>query len=76
VIAEIFGIDGVIAMVVCAVILLSSSQLPKLVKNIGLAGREIRSIQAEARGEVLSVGEAALSPNDIDVQRTTSSDKS
>jgi Sec-independent protein translocase protein TatA len=75
-IAEIFGIDGVIALVVCTGILFSSSQLTKLVKNIGLARREFRSVQAEARGEVLSVDKTAVTPSDIEVQRATTIGKS
>ena len=81
-IAEVFGIDGAVALMVSAVILFGSSQLPKVVKNLGEAGREIRNIRKGTHGEVMPIGEestversAALKVSgphsDLDVDRTT-----
>ena len=47
-IANIFGSDTLIVLVVAVVVLFGGSQLPKLAKNVGSAGREFRRAQAEA----------------------------
>jgi sec-independent protein translocase protein TatA len=47
-IANIFGGDGLIVLVVAVVVLFGGSQLPKLAKNVGSAGREFRKAQQEA----------------------------
>ncbi|MGA3221847.1 MAG: twin-arginine translocase TatA/TatE family subunit [Acidimicrobiales bacterium] len=47
-IANMFGSDGLIVLVVAVVVLFGGSQLPKLAKNVGSAGREFRRAQAEA----------------------------
>ena len=43
-----FGSDSLIVLVVAVVVLFGGSQLPKLAKNVGSAGREFRRRQAEA----------------------------
>lgn len=50
-IANIFGTDGVIVLIVVLVVLFGGSQLPKLAKNLGSAGREFRKAQQEAEEE-------------------------
>ncbi len=47
-IANMLGSDGLIALVVAVVVLFGGSQLPKLAKNVGSAGREFRRAQTEA----------------------------
>ena len=47
-IANILGSDTLIVLVVAVVVLFGGSQLPKLAKNVGSAGREFRRAQAEA----------------------------
>jgi len=38
--AEIFGLDGVVVVVVLAVVLFGGSQIPKLARSLGSARRE------------------------------------
>ena len=38
--AEIFGVDGVIVIVVLAVVLFGGTQIPKLARSLGSAKRE------------------------------------
>jgi sec-independent protein translocase protein TatA len=47
-IANMLGSDGLIVLVVAVVVLFGGSQLPKLAKNVGSAGREFRRAHAEA----------------------------
>jgi sec-independent protein translocase protein TatA len=47
-IANMLGSDGLIVLVVAVVVLFGGSQLPKLAKNVGSAGREFRRAQNEA----------------------------
>ena len=47
-IANLLGSDGLIVLVVAVVVLFGGSQLPKLAKNVGSAGREFRKAQMEA----------------------------
>jgi sec-independent protein translocase protein TatA len=47
-IANIFGPDLGIVVVIIIVVLLGGSQLPKIARNVGMAGREFRKAQQEA----------------------------
>ena len=47
-IANLFGPDLGIIIVVILVVLLGGSQLPKIARNVGTAGREFRKAQQEA----------------------------
>ncbi len=47
-IANIFGPDLGIVVVIIVVVLLGGSQLPKIARNVGSAGREFRKAQEEA----------------------------
>lgn len=59
-IANIFGTDGIIVLIVALVVLFGGSQLPKLAKNLGSAGREFRKAQQEAEEEAAK--QTAISP--------------
>src|SRR5215469_12238643 len=50
-IANIFGVDGLIVLIVALVVLVGGSQLPKIARNVGLAGKEFRKAQSEAEDE-------------------------
>lgn len=50
-IANLFGPDLGIVVVVILVVLLGGSQLPKIARNVGTAGREFRKAQQEAEEE-------------------------
>jgi TatA/E family protein of Tat protein translocase len=50
-IANLMGGDGLIVIVVALVVLVGGSQLPKIARNVGLAGKEFRKAQAEAEDE-------------------------
>ncbi len=61
-IANILGSDTLIVLIVAVVVLFGGSQLPKLAKNVGSAGREFRKAQAEldhARTEIPTAVPAA-----------------
>lgn len=49
--ANIFGSDGLIVVVIALVVIFGGSQLPKIARNVGSAGREFRKAQAEAEAE-------------------------
>ena len=53
------GSDDLIVILVAFVVLFGGSQLPKLAKNIGSAGREFRRAHQEADGDV-ATGDAAV----------------
>ncbi|MGH9115871.1 MAG: twin-arginine translocase TatA/TatE family subunit [Acidimicrobiales bacterium] len=50
-IANIFGPDLGIVVVIIIVVLLGGSQLPKIARNVGTAGKEFRKAQQEAEHE-------------------------
>jgi sec-independent protein translocase protein TatA len=50
-IANIFGPDLGIVIVIIVVVLLGGSQLPKIARNVGTAGKEFRKAQQEAEEE-------------------------
>jgi len=43
VLAEIFGLDGVIVIVVAVVVLFGGSQIPKLARSLGSAQKEFKN---------------------------------
>jgi sec-independent protein translocase protein TatA len=43
VLAEIFGLDGVIVVVVAVVVLFGGSQIPKLARSLGSAQKEFKN---------------------------------
>src|ERR1700722_12885371 len=48
IVANIMGTDGIIVLLVVLVVVFGGSQLPKIARNVGLAGKEFRKAQAEA----------------------------
>ena len=50
-IANLMGGDGLIVLIVALVVLVGGSQLPKIDRNVGLAGKEFRKAQFEAEEE-------------------------
>ena len=46
--ANLMGGDGIIVLVIALIVLVGGSQLPKLARNVGMAGREFRKAQQEA----------------------------
>ena len=51
-IAEIFGMDGIVLLIIAVAVLFGSSQLPKLAKSINSARREFRTAHRDADGDV------------------------
>lgn len=49
--AEIFGVDGVIVIIVIAVVLFGGSQIPKLARSLGSAHTEFKKGLAEGAAE-------------------------
>jgi sec-independent protein translocase protein TatA len=43
VLAEIFGLDGVVVLVVAVVVLFGGTQIPKLARSLGSAQREFKT---------------------------------
>lgn len=63
-IANLMGGDGLIVLIVALVVLVGGSQLPKIARNVGLAGKEFRKAQSEAEEEqrAKAAAEAAVPP--------------
>ncbi len=49
--AEIFGVDGVIILVVVVVVLFGSTQIPKLARSLGSAQKEFKKGLDEGAGQ-------------------------
>ena len=62
--ANLFGGDGLIVIVVALVVLVGGAQLPKIARNVGLAGKEFRKAQheAEEEGRASEAKSAAMPP--------------
>ncbi len=69
-IANLMGGDGLIVIVVALVVLVGGSQLPKIARNIGLAGKEFRKAQAEAEDEQAQKAAAAAVPPPVALPAT------
>jgi sec-independent protein translocase protein TatA len=50
--AEIFGMDGVIVVIVIGMVLFGSSQIPKLARSLGSAQKEFKQGLQEAHTQV------------------------
>jgi sec-independent protein translocase protein TatA len=50
-ISNIFGVDGGIVLLVALIVLVGGSQLPKIARNVGLAGKEFRKAHDEAEAD-------------------------
>jgi Sec-independent protein translocase protein TatA len=66
-VANIFGPDLGIVVVIILVVLVAGSQLPKIARNVGTAGREFRKAQREAEEEAEreKVAQAPLPPQAV-----------
>lgn len=49
--AEIFGMDGIVVIIVLAVVLFGSSQIPKLARSLGSAQKEFKEGLGSAQKE-------------------------
>jgi sec-independent protein translocase protein TatA len=61
-IANIFGPDGLIVLLVIVVLLFGAGQLPKLARSFGEAGKEFKKAQAEAEAEADALKRSAATP--------------
>lgn len=55
---DIFGSQGIIVLVIVLIVIFGGSQLPKIARNVGSAGKEFRKAQQEAEEEALRAKEA------------------
>jgi Sec-independent protein translocase protein TatA len=62
-IGNIVGPDGVYIIIIALIVLVGGSQLPKIARNVGLAGREFRKAQHEAEQDA-GREKAAKAPSD------------
>ena len=54
--AEIFGVDGIIVIIVIAVVLFGGTQIPKLARSLGSAHTEFKKGLAEGASEASKDG--------------------
>ncbi|MBV9660084.1 MAG: twin-arginine translocase TatA/TatE family subunit [Acidimicrobiales bacterium] len=81
-IGNIVGPDGIYIIIIAVIVLVGGSQLPKIARNVGLAGREFRKAQHEAEqdAEKATAGGAVVPPpqslSPPEAQPTTAADPS
>ncbi len=65
-VAEIFGMDGVIVVIVIAVVLFGSSQIPKLARSLGSAQKEFKKgiVEGSTEQSAPKVVIAEVTPTD------------
>jgi sec-independent protein translocase protein TatA len=62
--AEIFGVDGVIVLIVIVVVLFGGSQIPKLARSLGSAQSQFKKGLEEGKSEATDAGgDKATSPD-------------
>lgn len=61
ILAEIFGVDGVIVLIVIVVVLFGGSQIPKLARSLGSAQSQFKKGLEEGKSESTDTGEKATS---------------
>jgi len=71
VLAEIFGMDGMIIVVVIAVVLFGGSQIPKLARSLGSAQREFKNGLREAEAEAVPAANTVNGAPVVDLPVTT-----
>jgi sec-independent protein translocase protein TatA len=62
ILGNIFGGDGLIVVIIALVVIFGGSQLPKIARNVGSAGKEFRKAQAEAEAETRAEEVAKVVP--------------
>jgi len=72
VLAEIFGMDGVVLLVIVAVVLFGGSQIPKLARSLGSAQSQFKKGLEEGKGDAGEAGDKAAS-NDGDASGSSKS---
>lgn len=61
--ANIVGSDGLIVIVIALIVIFGGSQLPKIARNVGSAGKEFKKAQAESEEEARTQAAAqAIAP--------------
>ena len=56
VLAEIFGVDGIIVLVVVVVVLFGGTQIPKLARSLGSAQSQFKKGLEEGKSETTETG--------------------
>jgi sec-independent protein translocase protein TatA len=64
--AEIFGMDGVIVVIVIGMVLFGSSQIPKLARSLGSAQKEFKQGLQEAHTQVVEPQVKTVSASGVD----------
>lgn len=60
--AEIFGMDGIIVLIVVVLVLFGSTQIPKLARSLGSAQKEFKKGLEEGGSEASPTQAAAATP--------------
>lgn len=66
VLAEIFGVDGVIVLIVIVVVLFGGSQIPKLARSLGSAQSQFKKGLEEGKSEATDTASDKASSADGD----------
>jgi sec-independent protein translocase protein TatA len=64
VLAEIFGVDGVIVLIVIVVVLFGGSQIPKLARSLGSAQSQFKKGLEEGKSEATDTDKATSADGD------------
>ena len=64
VLAEIFGVDGVIVLIVIVVVLFGGSQIPKLARSLGSAQSQFKKGLEEGKSEATDTDKASTADGD------------
>lgn len=66
VLAEIFGVDGVIVLIVIVVVLFGGAQIPKLARSLGSAQSQFKKGLEEGKSEATDTGSDKATSTDSD----------
>jgi Sec-independent protein translocase protein TatA len=73
--ANIFGPDVIVVVLIILAVLLFGSQAPKLARNVGLAGREFRKAQEDAEKDAAAEAAKKAAAAPAAVPQSADSDK-
>ncbi len=73
--ANIFGPDVIVVVLIILAVLLFGSQAPKLARNVGLAGREFRKAQEDAEKDAAAEAAQKAAAAPAAVPQSADSDK-